>query len=493
MAEQQTEYRQIMKATSIFGGVQVFNIIISIIRSKVIALLLGPTGMGIVGLLTSTSSLIAGLTNFGLGTSAVKDVAAAEVSGNTSRIAIIVTVLRRLVWATGILGTSVVLILSPWLSELTFGNRDYTMAFAWISITLLFGQLSSGQLVILQGMRKLKYLAKASILGSVSGLIVSLPLYYYFGLDGIVPAIFLTSVMSLIISWYFSRKVKIEKVILTQNTLLKEGKNMLLMGFVIAINGLVIIAVSYIVRVFISKKGGIEDVGLYTAGFAIINSYVGMVFSAMLTDYYPRLSAVAHDTKLSNQTINQQADIALLIIAPIVVVFLVFIHLVIIILLSNKFLAVTGMINWAMLGIFFKAAGWPIGFIFIPKGNSRLFLFSELAANLYMLLLNIAGYYFWGLEGLGISFLIGYIFYSLQVLIIANIKYDFHFEHSYYRMFFIQFTIAIICFVSTKFLTNPYPYIVGAILIGFSTIISYKELDKRIGLKHVFLHLKNKF
>lgn len=69
--------KSILKTTSLFGGVQVFQIIISIIRAKVIAVLLGPTGMGILGLLTASISLIGGLTGFGLGTSAVKNVARA--------------------------------------------------------------------------------------------------------------------------------------------------------------------------------------------------------------------------------------------------------------------------------------------------------------------------------------------------------------------------------------------------------------------------------
>ena len=69
--EQKCSYRQIVKATSLFGGVQFFQIIISVIRSKFVAILLGPAGMGVVGLLTATTGLVAGLTNFGLGTSAV--------------------------------------------------------------------------------------------------------------------------------------------------------------------------------------------------------------------------------------------------------------------------------------------------------------------------------------------------------------------------------------------------------------------------------------
>ena len=150
MTEQQSSYRQIMKATSIFGGVQIYNIIISIIRSKFIAILLGPAGMVIAGLLNSTTGFIGSITNLGLSTSAVKNVAAANSSGDSNRVAIVVSVLRRLVWITGFFCTLFTLIFAPWLSELTFGNKEYTFAFICISITLLLTQINAGQLVILQ-------------------------------------------------------------------------------------------------------------------------------------------------------------------------------------------------------------------------------------------------------------------------------------------------------------------------------------------------------
>jgi len=136
--KEQQSYRQIFKATSLFGGVQVFNIVISIIRTKLIAVLLGPAGMGIAGLLTSTTGLVSGLTSFGLGTSAIRDVAAANEGGNPDRISVVVMVFRRLVWITGILGALVTLILSTWLSQFTFGNRNYTLLFIWLSVTLIF-------------------------------------------------------------------------------------------------------------------------------------------------------------------------------------------------------------------------------------------------------------------------------------------------------------------------------------------------------------------
>jgi O-antigen/teichoic acid export membrane protein len=492
MNEQRTAYRQILKATSIFGGVQVFQIIITIVRSKFIAILLGPTGMGITNLLNSTVVLIGGLTNFGIGTSAVKDVAAASTHENPTRMSIIIIVLRRLVWITGTLGFLVTLLFSPWLSRLTFGNGEYTMAFVWISITLLFNQLSSGQLALLQGMQQLQYLAKASVSGSFIGLVINIPLYYLYGIKGIVPAIIISSVTSMLISWYFGRKVKINYIRVSRMRTLAEGKNMLIMGFVIALNGMVLLGTSYILRIFISATGGLHDVGLYSAGFAIINTYVGMFFTAMITDFYPRLSAVAHDNSQCKQSINQQADIALLILAPIMMLFLVFIKGMVVILYSNKFLAINDMILWAALGIFFKAASWPVGFIFIPKGDSKTFIINELVANTYMLIINLLGYHYFGLKGLGISFFISYGIYFVQVFVIANLKYEFTYNTAFIRIFFFQFLFALVCFIEMKVFSQPYSYIFGIILIVISSWYSYKGLDKRLGMMHMIRGFLNK-
>lgn len=482
-----------MKATSIFGGVQVFKILISIIRSKFIAVLLGPVGIGIVGLLTSTTGLISGLTNFGLGTSAVKNVAAANGTGNLTRIAIIITVLRRWVWITGLLGMIITIVAAPLLSQLTFGNREYTFPFIWISISLLLSQLSSGQLVLLQGMRKLQYLAKANLSGSILGLIITVPLYYMLGIKGIVPAIIVTSVITLVGSWYFARKIVIEKVPVSKSMTLSEGKEMLLMGFMISLSGLIGIGASYIVRIFISKTGGVEQVGLYTAGFAIINTYVGLIFTAMGTDFYPRLSAVSHSNELCKQIINQQAEIAILILAPIIIIFLVFIKWMVIILYSTKFIAVDAMIHWAALGMLLKAASWSIGFILLGKSEFKLFLWSELLANAYLLVFNILGYKYFGLEGMGISFLIGYVLVLIQVFIIAKIKYGFSFTNAFYKIFGMQLLLAVICFLFVKLTTSPYSYIFGSILIGVSIWHAFKELDKRLDMRSIFIGIKNGF
>lgn len=496
MTEDQKSYRQIFKATSLFGGVQLFNIIVAIIRSKFVAVLLGPTGMGISGLLTSTTGFISSLTNFGLGTSAIKNVASASSTGDATRVSFIASVLNRLVWVTGILGTLVTAVLSPLLSRITFGNSDFTFAFIWISITLLFQQLTNGRLVILQGLRKLEFLAKANLLGSLAGLIITVPLYYYLRLKGIVPAIIILSVTSFVLSIYYARKTEVHLIKVTLKKTLGEGKEMLSMGFMLSLAGLVEVGISYIIRIFISNTGGVEVVGLYNAGFAIINIYVGMVFTAMSTDYFPRLSAVANENHKSTALVNQQSEVAILILAPILTTVMVFIHWVILILFSVKFMAVSSFLLWAALGIYFKAVSWSVGFIFLSKGDSGLYFWNEIIGNAYMLLLNLAGFKIGGLEGLGISFLVGYLIYFIQVLIVTRIKYLFKFEGMFYRIGSIQLAIGIVCLVIMKLVPRPYNMISGALMVSLSLLFSSIELEKRVGIvtiiKNVLKELKGK-
>lgn len=489
--EDRSAYRSIFKATSLFGGVQVINILISIVKQKFIAILLGPTGMGISGLYLSATQLIQGLTSMGLSSSAVKNVAEANGTGDFQRISRVVTVLRKLVWITGLLGMIVVIALSPILSKSTFGNYDYTIPFIFLSITLLLQQLSAGQSVVLQGMRKLKHLAKSGVLGSFFGLIVSVPIYYFFGIDGIVPTLILSSITTLLLTWYFSKKIKIEKQNITPKQTFQEGKGMLKMGLVMSLNSILVLGVAYIVRIFIVRIGGTEEVGFYTAGFAIVNGYVGLIFTAMGTDYYPRLAGVNKDNQKCKEMINQQAEVAILILAPIIMIFLLIAPYAISLLYSNKFVPITGYMQWAMLGMIFKAASWSISFIFMAKQDMKTFLFNEISIKIFNVPLYLLMYKYLGLDGLGIGFMINYFVYFILVYFVSNKKYKFRFISSFNRLLTVCIFLVLSCFLLINLWKSNYVYIPTVILTLICCMYSFKELDKRMDLLKAIKNIKN--
>lgn len=485
-------YKNIFKTTAVFGGVQVFKILINVLRSKFIAVLLGPAGMGINALLTSTLGMIGGLTNLGLSTSAVKNIAAANASGIDEQVSLVVTVFRKWVWITGLLGWVTTLILAQWLSVFTFGNKDYTVAFALLSITLLITQISAGQGVIMRGMRKIKYMAQSDLIGSIVGLLISIPLYYFFVNEGIVPAILITAITGLLLTWYFARKVPVKNIGVDLQTLLREGKGMIAMGFMLSLSGVVGMGTAYILRIFITKEGSIEDLGFYNAGFAIMNSYVGLIFTSLSTDYYPRLATIAHDRIKANKEINQQAEMALLIIAPIICFFLISVNWLVVLLYSEKFASINSMVLWLALGMFFKASSWAVAFLILARGDSKVFFWNELIANMYILALNIGGYYCWGLTGLGISFLVAYLLYLIQVLVLTKSFYGFAFEGAFVKIFLIQLGLGIFCFLSTIYLNGWPAYLSGSIIFLSSALYALFEIDKRLGLQGLLKRLKHK-
>lgn len=478
-------YRSIFKATSLFGGVQVYQIIIGVLRSKFIAMILGPAGMGISGLYTSATAMIKNLSSMGLQSSAVRDISEANSSSNQERINTIITCLRKLVWFTGLLGMAIVFGGSPLLSKSTFGNYEYTIPFAILSITLLVDQFTVGQNVILQGTRRLKYLAKSSAIGATLGLIVTIPLYYFYGVDGIVPTLVIVSFVSYVLAHYYAKKVPFDKVKMSVKETLHNGRLMLKMGIAMSVNGMLVSASAYVLRIFIMHHGGTVAVGLFTAGFAILSTYVGMLFSAISTDYYPRLAAVNNDNEKCRDLINQEGEIGTLILAPCLIACILFMPLIIRVLYSSEFDAASDYVLWASIGMMFKMASWVIAFIFIAKSAMKTFLTNEITAMCYGLIISIVGYYIGGLKGLGVAFTIKLFIYALHVFLVAHFKYQYKPSLGFMRIFILQILMVVLALVVVVLTHSTIMWLLGAVILIISGAYSLAGLNKRMKLSEL--------
>lgn len=486
---QRSSYRQIFKATSLFGGVQVFNILISIVRVKFVAVLLGTVGVGIMGLLNAPLQLIISITGLGITFSAVRDISEAKESNDKNKLAIAVITLRRWSWFAGLLGTVVTIVFASHLSKWTFGNSEYTWAFIWLSVTLLLQTISKNQIAIMQGTRRLNDLAKASVLGSLIGLFTAIPLFYFFGVKGIVPSLILTAVTALVISWYYSLKVEFLPVDMSWRETFYSGKTMVKLGLVLTFTGIIGFLTGYILNAFISRIGGVDQVGLYNAGWSIIGQSTGLVFAAMTTDYFPRLSAINQDDPKVAILVNQQAEMVLLILAPILILLIGSMQIVIRLLYTPVFLPVVIFANWTLLSVLLKGLVWPVGFIFPAKGNLKIFSLIEISSMIFNIITNILGYYLYGLEGLGISFILNYVFGLGLTLIFAYKKYGFRYNRLTMRIFFFNLILVSMVFSLNYFFDRTTSYLLGCLIFVTSVIYSYFELDKRMGLKALLIDM----
>ncbi len=493
MQAKATNYKSIFKATSIFGGVQVFNILITLVRSKAVALLIGTAGMGLNGLFLSSLNLIKSISSLGIAESAVRDISKAHATDDKEEIGKTFSVFKRWIWITAALGIVITIAFSPLLSKFSFNSYEHTFDYIWLSVTFVFGALSGGIYTLLRGTRQLKYLAQANIFGGIVGLLVALPIFYFYGIQGVVPAIIITAFANYLVSLYFKSKIKYTPIAINWKETLQLGKPMVQLGISLTLINLLAALVAFVLNAFISKTGTLSDVGLYGAGLAIVDGYVGMVFTAMATDYFPRLSGVIHDDRKWKQLVNEQAELVLIILGIVLVLLISTTPILIRVLLSKEFLAAQDFIFWAVLAIPLKGLVWILGFVVLAKGNNKLFLTIEIAANLLLLGFNLVFYNYYGINGLGISMLISYAVFIVMMLMVLQLKYAFQFSKEVFMLLAKGMLSLALCLICIYWLGYPNAYFAESIIVLITILYCIYELNKRMNIKEIILNLKSKY
>lgn len=479
----QASYRSIFKATSIFGGVQVIQIIVNLIKGKFVAILLGSAGMGISALLTSPLSMIITLVGLGLGTSAVRNISQAYNQNNLNYLSRIIKIFRRWLIISCILGTLILSLTSSFLSKYSFGNDAYSLSFILLSLMLIPTLLNQGNTAILQGTRQITYTAQLSLWGSIVSVLTSVPLYYFFGLKGIIPALIIPAWITFFISCYYTNKIKLPTVIVPQKEIFREGMDMAKLGIVMVASVLLGQATVFVFNIFVSQSGNVSDIGFMNAAMGMTTMSISMVFSSMSADYFPRLTAVCADRKAMNQTVNQQGEILLLVATPLLLMFSVFSPILITMLLSEEFQVIKGFIRLLAFGMFFKTASYAIGYISFSMGDRQtFFLLEAVFGNLITLVLNVIGYILGGLNGLAVSFILSYIVYYIVVSVVTYFKYGYRISSTYKKVFFLLILVSGFSLVIQFFASEIYNYILGCLLIIITGIYAYKELDHRMSL-----------
>ena len=413
-AEKHT-YGQILKSSALIGGSSMVNIAIGIIRTKAMAVFLGPAGFGLMGLYGSIVDLAQSIAGMGINSSGVRQIAEAAGSGETERIARTVVVLRRTSIVLGILGAVLLVVFSRQVSTLTFGSDQHAVAVALLSLAVFFRLVSAGQGALIQGMRRISDFAGMGVLGAFFGTIISIPLVYFLREKGVAPALVAIAAMTLITSWRYSRKVRMEPPALTAFQVRQETASLLKLGFAFMASGFLMMGAAYAVRTMVLRMAGFEAAGYYQAAWTLGGLYVGFILQAMGADFYPRLTGVARDNAACNRIVNEQAQVSLLLAGPGVIATLTFTPIVISLFYSARFGEAVEILRWICLGMTLRVITWPMGFIILAKGESNYFFWTELAWTVVNVGLSWICLRSFGLNGAGIAFFGSYLFHGLMI------------------------------------------------------------------------------
>lgn len=490
----ENSHKTILKATGIFGFAQAMKMIVGVVGSKFVAVFLGPIGIGTVGLLNNTIAIIGSLTSFGINITGVREVSLARAENDENKFSERYIVLQRWSLLVGLFGAIVTIIFSKLLSKWTFGTSEYYFWFVILSVNFVFSSLTASRVALLQGLRMVKSIAISNVVASILITFVTVPIYYFFKFDGIITVIIMSSLLSLGVNFYFTQNIKINAVKISLSDTFRKGIPLMKMGFLLSINVIFGQICSYLIKIYLNGNGSTAEIlGFFEVSSVILISYVGMIFNAMGTDFYPRITAIQCDNSKIKELVNDQIEIGLLLITPAITLLYFCAPVLIQAFYTKEFLGVLLILRAALFAVIIKAIIWPLAFIILAKGDNKLYFKQEILSDLFLLLSTVILHHFFGLVGIGIASLLQFIIYAFYIIAILKKKFDFGIRKNTFKVIIVSSLIGFASCLITFTIDYPYAYFpLGSIFI-ISTLYSYKELDKRIVLFSYYLKIKNKF
>lgn len=483
MSEQVASYRRILKSSSIIGGASVINVLIGLVRSKMLAILLGPGGIGLVSLYTSLMSTATAISTMGIGTIGTRQVA--EVASQEDERAIAV-VRRAMFWGAMLLasgGALVIWSLREILSVHVLGGAEHATDVGWLAFGVALSVAGVSQGALIQGMRRIGDMARLSMYGALLNTVLGVALLWQWGEKGVVAYILIGPLMSFLLGHlYVSRLPRIASKDISIREMTRQWQTLLRLGIPFMGAGLVNTLVQLWMRIEVGNTLGADSLGHFQAAWAISMQYIGFVLGAMGADYYPRLTGVINDHKAATRLVNEQTEIALLLSAPVFIAMIGLTPWIIHLLYSSAFLPAVDVLRWQILGDVLKVASWPLGFVILAAGAGKTFFWTD---TLVLLLMGgmVFGYSSsMGLQITGIAFLGCYAVYLPLVYLLAKRRIQFKWRSEVKRLLLsVLLNCVLVAILSTRYKWGGGIAIGLTLMFGLYTIVRLARMSDMNG------------
>ena len=414
-----SDSRSLIKSMLVIGSAQAVNILISIVRMKALAVLLGPGGIGLLSIYNSLLDMVKQTAGLGMGSSGVREIASSR--GNETMLSRVRQILFAAHLIQGALAMLAVWLLRERIAIWLFGDASRATEVGLIGIAIFIGLLSSAQTSLLQGLRKVDDLGRVTVLGAFVGTLAGLAAVWLQGENGLIWFILVQPLAAVLIALHYTRRLpKPTAARLSLFETWEVWKPMAKLGATFMLGGLATAATLLLVRGHISQELGLDAAGYFAAAWGITMTYVGFLLGAMGADYYPRLTEVIHDKVAAIQLMNDQAQLGLAIGGPVLLLLIGLAPWVITLLYSADFDPAVTLLQWQTVGNVFKIASWALGFSIVATGRAKTFFFVELSFNIVFLSMVFVFMPHVGLEVTAYAFVLGYLVHMNMIYLVAR-------------------------------------------------------------------------
>jgi len=414
--------REVLRAIFKTGSGSGASMLFSAITSKALAVILGPSGIGLFSMLQQIQQTATVASTVSGGPALIQGIASRK---NQARNDYVVSVFW--IYMGGMLLTAAFLIATaPWIADWTFGTSDGPTIglIRWLAVPVALGVLQTFLFSILNGFRAIGRLAIAGVTASATTALVSYPLalgidngqlFWFIVLMSV--SLFTSSILSFVFAFRRGWLEPIKSRSFRPTIMRDSAKHFFKIACTMFAMGLLASLVMVAVRSTIIQHFSLAEAGIFNVAWTICMTYSMVILGSFGTYYLPTLSKTT-DPKAKNILMVDMFRVSTILLAPLIITVIVVKPALINILYAKDFLISLSMLRWMLIADYFKAASWVLGYPMVAYADMRRYVVMESFWQLGFLSASIVSLiYLNSIEGVGIGFMILYIllfFYTLH-------------------------------------------------------------------------------
>lgn len=471
--------KTLLKISLIMSSATIINIFLNLVKTKVMALVLGTMGMGVYALLQSIYTLFTAFSGITSGGSVVRLVSEEHHKEDWKQLYRLKQVLLTTALTIGVVMALVIWVFRESITGFAFEDTTYATEVGLVGLILSFANLSAFWLAWLNGFREIKTIAKLKVYSTAVVALLTIIMVYLFEAKAVIWAVLIMPIPSLWFGWRYGRCMRCEVTAVEKSDVSPILRGVVSLGMILFINTLIFQAGVFTTRSIISRELGIESVGIFLAAWSISVVYIEIFLSSLSVDFYPRLVGHKDSSNRIIEAVNEQIHFSLLVIFPALLFLYTFSDSIISLMYSDAFVGAALVLKWQLLGDLFKVMVWIFGYVFIVRNYLYISLTLQVlwvGGYLILLVLGIGDY---GLKITGIAFTINYIIGFFLSYLLLRHKIDFRFsKENNYLFGIIVFGIILMLF-SELFMSNRCILFQSA-LASVATLYSVVKINKQM-------------
>ena len=391
----QTDLFKISTLNSLSVGLKIGT---SLITSKLLAIFVGPSGMGLIGNLRNFISSLEGISTLGFQGGIVKYIGESEHNKKELEKTI-TTVLLSFLLLASFLSLFIFIFSDYFCNKFLENNLQYSNVFRLVAIVLPWNVISILFVSILNGLGEFKKVILVNIIANILSVLLSAVLVYNFKIIGAFIATIIVPIISVFSSFFWlPKEIEIFKRFNFKDFDFRIFKNLISFSLMILPPTILSPYIYLQIRNYLIINVGLNQSGFWEGMSRISTLYLMFVGTIVSVYFYPKL--IKSNTVVEVKKViwsYYKFILPLFIFGAMLVYFLRF--LIIKLIFTAEFLPVSELFFWQLIGDVFKVCGLILGFLLMSQKRVLHFIVIEVSALLFLYFASLLFIKNYGVEG----------------------------------------------------------------------------------------------